>query len=236
MRTSTTLACSLLLIGSSFAPQDPASKEYVFTAGEHRLRELISHVANVLQWTILHSEQELAQVADPDLVLQRDIRLDRVGYEQVLGQLLYHKGFALIPIDPERQIWEVIYMNGPKRSMLRTHAQLMSVEAVERNANRWIPVLVHVPLQHIEPAGIAAELNRFLEPDARPELVTSAAGSRQVLVCDFAPRVAQIVKLLAQLDVPAEIGAAGAPDLTWPGRVERRLEQLEARVAGLQKR
>jgi hypothetical protein len=198
---------------------------FVLPAGDIEIRDLIDASARFLQRNILYRQEELAQ-AHPPLSFQKELALDAIGCEEVLCQLLYVRGLALLTLDADRGLYEVVSMQGPRAREVMLNVQRRTPEEVLRRPNLKQPVLTAVQLQHIN-ANIATNALRPFFAHASGQMgggisFGTAGGNRSLLICGFQDQVASAVRLLQSCDVPGNID---------PNEFEMRLQRLEAAVA-----
>ena len=126
---------------------DKATKApFVFEPGVVDVRTLIERCGAYLQCNILLDEAELgggrqqrpaAKAADaapegPFVALQLPVVTDRDGCEELLGSLLWTRGLALVPLDEQKGVYEVLSVHGPRareiplRAVLRTPAEVLA--------------------------------------------------------------------------------------------------------------
>ena len=88
-------------------------------------------------------EQESAKVE-----IQKKLNLDAIGCEEVLSQLLYVRGLAVVSVDPLRGIYEVVSLRGSRGAEVMTGAEYMNPDEVLKRASWKVYVLTSVPLTH----------------------------------------------------------------------------------------
>lgn len=228
---ATTLALVLLTSSSLFPTQDPQrSTGFVLDVGEHDLGELIDRAATFLGRNIL-ADSHAMQAMMPTVEIQKRLEVDALGCEDLLGQLLYTKGFALVPLDTSVGLYEVIQMQGPRRTELMARAITMSPEEILRRPNLKMPVLTSLPLQHSD-ANVAVNSLRpfFASPGqvGAPLTIGTLGNNRAILLQGFADQVGAAIRVLREADMPPR-----ETDPTLEERVrilEQRLESLEKKV------
>jgi hypothetical protein len=239
-----TFAGLLLAVGIAGAlpvqDQDPkAAPVFALDAGDHELRELIDGAARFLGRNYLYSEAELGQVPNTKITLQNPLRLDRQGCEETLSQLAYQLGFAVVPIDRERGVWEVFFLNGPKRGELNNRAIFVRPDEIARYARTKLPITVHVPLQAIQAVAAVNSLRPFFmgQGGNQQSIMFGNVGNAQaVLITGFADQVAQAVEMLRRVDVAPEAAAEVAVNQTWVEKTEQRLTTIEQRLGAVESR
>lgn len=237
MKTTTTT--TLLLLGClGLAPQDPKPEPvFAIDAGTHDLRELIDRAARFLGRNYMTSDQEMQALPSLQIVLQNPIRVDREGCAEVLSQFAYQRGFAIVPIDQERGLWECIYMQGPRRGEVQNRAIFVRPDELAKYAKLRVPVTVTVPLTHVNATHAANSLRPFFMSGNNPVpplTIGTAGNARALLMTGFADQVAQAAEMLARVDQPPPEGAVDATAPDWAQSVEQRLGQLASRVGALE--
>ncbi|MBM4063364.1 MAG: hypothetical protein FJ265_20035 [Planctomycetes bacterium] len=239
MRPTTLLLASLLFpftLTVSCAAQQPAAetKPFVIDAGELEVTALIDRCATHLRWNIMVNEQELQTAGTmpggPKFRFQQRTETDDAGCEELLANLLYQRGFALLPLDPEKRIYEVVAMNGPRNREVTNRAVSKTIEQVLARPNLRMPVTTVFKLQHVNAAVATNALRPFLASTSNAgggaPFLGSVGNNSAMLITGFQDRVAAVVRLLQTVDVP---GPAIKPDLA------ERLERIEARLERLEK-
>ena len=205
--------------------QDPDG--FVLDAGVHEVQDLIDRAAKFLGRNYIYSEQDLQNAPSSVLKLQNKLVLDAVGCEEVVGQLAYSAGFAMIPVDEERGIYEWVYRSGPKRQELSTRAVKMTADEVLRHRKRSIRVLTSLALNNIDAVGTQNMLRPFFlgggGGGVGDALQFGVAGN-SVLIQGFAARVADAIVLIREADNAAQ---PSQRDREWRQHIEARLGALE---------
>lgn len=214
-------------------PQKPAEKPFVLEAGELKIAELLDKSAAYLHWNILWNEQELTAMAAGGSIykLQQRTETDAAGCEELLASLLSQKGFALVPIDPDRHVHDVVSMNGPRAREVMNHAPTRTPDQVLARPNLRMPVLTVVELRHINATVATNALRQFFastgSPNSNSLTLGNAGNNTAILLTGFQDQVAAAVRLLQSVDLPPRENAA-------PGIAER-LERIEARLDKIEK-
>ena len=225
---------ALALLGSSFSPppQDPqrVSTGFVLEAGEHNLFDLIDRAAEYLGRNILTDPTLMRAAAAPggDVVaIQKRLEVDALGCEELLSQLLYSKGFALVPLDTSKGLYEVIAMQGPRRAALHTRAIVMTPEQVLRRPNLKMVVLTVVPLEHTQVQVATNSLRPFFAFSGQSVGLTigNVGNNRAILLQGFADQVAAAIRILRSADIPPRESELS---------LDRRIQALERRVSELE--
>ena len=230
------LALALLGINLSMSPpiQDRGQVDtgFVLEAGDHNLHDLIDRAAEFLGRNIL-TEPAVMMAVSPGgavITIQKRIAVDALGCEDLLSQLLYTKGFALVPIDMSKGLYEVIVMQGPRRAMIMSQAITMTPEEVLRRPNLKMVVVTSVPLEHMQVQVATNSLRPFFASSGQNSgalMVGNVGNNRAMLLQGFADQVAAAIRLLRLADVPPGSVSRG---------MEERMRDLEKRIAELEKK
>ena len=226
---------ALALLGSSDLPtpdQDPGrSTGFVLEPGEHDLLDLVDRASGFLGRNIL-TDPALMAAGRPGgntVMIQKRLELDVLGCEDVLSQLLYTKGFALVPLDRGKELYEVIAVQGPRRAEIMWRAIPMGPDEVLRRPTLKMPVMTALPLQHSD-AQVAVNTLRpfFASSSNQNELAIGTLGNnRAILLQGYADSVGAAIRVVREADLP--------PRETDP-TLEDRVRLLEARVTNLEKK
>ena len=166
----------------------------------------------------------------PVITMQKRIAVDALGCEDLISQLLYTKGFALVSIDASKGLYEVIAMYGPRRALIQERALTMTPEEVLRRPNLKMPVVTSVPLEHIQVQVATNSLRPFFASSGQVSgslTLGNVGNNRAMLLMGFADQVAAAIRLLRLVDVPA-----GPVNPT----LESRVNELEKRIAALERK
>jgi hypothetical protein len=220
-----------------------APKKVVVPPGEQSVQQLVQTVARVAKHSILCDEQQLAG-AKP-IALTEPVTLEAETCEELLCSLLRTRSLALVPVDAERGIYEVIAMNGPRGQEIASSAVARTPEEVLAQPDSKRMVITSVRLQHLNPPVIVNTLRPlFAAGAAGSGLAVSMTGNLGVTLRGWQNEVAAALKIIQENDKPGPGGgpvpgfaggAAPAPDLA--ARVvalEKQVEELKRLVASLQ--
>lgn len=209
---------------------------FVLPAAEIDLDELIGATARYLQRNIICDPGELARASGPPLRLQKELALDALGCEEVVSQLLYVRGFALLAIDADRGLYEVVHLDGPRQNEVITAAPRRSVDEILRRPRLKMFVLTEVPLQHIDATVAANALRPFYgQASSRSggrnaNVVTfgTMGSPGSLLIAGFQDQVAHAIHLVHACDRPRADAAAAIeprrePTGSSPARVAKQL-------------
>jgi hypothetical protein len=210
---------------------------FVLPEGTIDLADLIDSAARYLQRNIFYAPQELAQApSGTTIVLQRELALDAIGCEEVLGELLYMRGFALLTVNADKNLYEVVFLFGQRAREVTLSAQRRTVDEILKRPRLKQPVITEIQLQHINASVATNALRPFFANQAGPSqnglgLTFGTAGSNMtLLVSGFQDQVAQLIRLVQACDVPQKDVGPGE----GPGQVgvdlDQRLKRIEARL------
>ena len=191
------------------APQQaPRPAKFVVGVGEHALSDVIQQAARFLGRNILVDENELAQAPSSTIRVTERIEADPLGCWEVIGSLLYSKGFGIVPLDEPRDIYEVVFLGGARARSYAGSARFVPENELEAYANlRATAVLTTVSLDHIN-ANVATNALRpfFAQAGAGAigALTFGTAGNNtSLLIQGSGAQVYAASKLLRLVDVPA---------------------------------
>jgi hypothetical protein len=196
-------------------------------AGEFSIEDLVDESAKFLGRNILYSDREFAAVKDGSYYFQKRLAVDARGCEELLYGLLFTKGFAVIPIDEMKGVYEVISMNGGRQREVVSHPVVRTPEEVLRRPNFMEYVVVSQRLEHTNVNHVLNGLRQMIANNGTGLMITSS--NNEVLVLQgFGDQVASALRMVKEADV-AQVLDAQDP-------VQQRLQQLEAAVKALQEK
>lgn len=211
---------------------------FVLPEGTIDLADLIDSAARYLQRNIFYLPQELAQApGGTTIALQRELALDAIGCEEVLCELLYMRGFALLPRNTDKNLYEVVFMLGARAREVTMSAQRRTVDEILKRPRLKQPVITEVQLQHINATIATNALRPFFAnqggPQSGPGLTFGTAGSNMtLLVSGFQDQVVQLIRLVQACDVPQkDVGPGEGQGVGQVGGdLDQRLKRIEARL------
>lgn len=200
---------------------------FVLPKGPFELRDLIDEAATFLQWNILYTEEELQHAGRTPFVFQKELALDALGCEEALCRLLGTRGCALTTIDAEKRLYEVVFIQGPRRNEITSRAVLRTPEEILRRPDLHAPVITHLQLEHTN-ANIAVNaLRPFLAQSHNQAMsgvmIGTAGNNSNVVLTGFQDEVARVVQILQRCDTEQPV----------PAEMEQRLVQIEQALARL---
>lgn len=173
-------------------------------AGEITANDLIDAAAKFLGRNILWSPQELGNT--PTFGLQRPLAVDARGCEEVLCQLLATRNLIVLPIDEQKNLYEVVSLQGPRQrdipaaAVWRTPDELLQREQLKQL------VISIVPLKHINAQIATNALRPFFgmsgQNSAASLIIGNVGTNEAVLLQGFADQVADAIRLLRESDKP----------------------------------
>jgi hypothetical protein len=223
-------------------------------AGRIGLRELIDATATFRQWNILFAAVELDQSAAGNAIeLQTPMSVDAKSCEEVVSELLYNKGFVLLPRDRARHMYEVVFILGQRGREVFSSAETRTPDEVLARPTLKQPVSVVVPLQNTNAAVATNALRPFFAQagGAGAGLTIGTTGANNALLfTGIQSQVADAIRIVRRVDgdaAGAAAGAAGAPAGPGPGggaaptladrisALEKAVQELTATIQALQK-
>jgi hypothetical protein len=215
------------------APAVRRSKVFALQAGEHELREMVDRAAAWLGRNYLVQDSDFQQ-APPTKIsvrLQTPLELDARGLEIALNQFLYQRGFAVIQLSAEQQLYSVVNLQGPRRGDVPAQARTMDADQVLDHAERIESVVVPIRLEHMNAQIAANAIRPFLAQTSSPYggvIVGNFGDEKTVVIQGMSPQVAAAVRMIRAADAAA--GEAQARQHVE--QLEQRIQQLERGAAG----
>jgi hypothetical protein len=213
---------------ASHAPIVCDQRGLVLPAGSIGALELVDATARFLCRNYLYDAEALGELAGFDL--QRSLALDALGAEEVLYGLLAARGFAVLPIDELRGLFEIVALL-PRSMPLATVPWRLPDEVLLRPRLREL-VTTAVTLLHLDANAFAAQLRTHfaLQGAWQPGLPTAAAlGPRTLVLHGFRDQLVEPIAVARRLDA----AVASALPATDTAAILQRLQVLEAEVAAL---
>jgi general secretion pathway protein D len=191
------------------------------------LKQFIKIAEQITERTFIFSDQELAQVPDPKVTFLGVKKIKKANFFGFFQTILYIKGFACVPRGEEdTEIWEIIFMNGPKRSELTASVRYVTPDELVNYRNQTgVTVLTSIPVEHIQAVAAVNSLRPFFigAGAASPtgQLTFGNVGNaKAVLISGFAPQVYAAYQILKLVDLPVD-----------PVLLETRVQRLEHQAA-----
>lgn len=225
------IAVAPFLVACAFAipAQDPKpAPGFVLEAGDHELGDLIERAGKFLGRNYLVNDQELAAAGPKRVHLQSRLELDAIGCEEVVSQLCYTAGLAMMPVDARRGIWEWVSFQGPKSGALFSHALEMAPEEILRRSAWRVYVITRIPLRNLNPNAAANTLRPFFVGaggNFAPIQFGQVGDDRGLILTGIADCVAGAIRLIQDADNAAP---ARATEDEWRKAIETRVAALEA--------
>ena len=203
----------------------PRTDEFVLEAGEHALANVIERTAAWLGRNYLMSEADFQQT--PTVKLQSTRHFGAEDLERTLGQLLYTRGFAVVEIDAQTGLYEVIAMFGPRRAEVMSRAVWRSPDEIIARRGWYEAVATNVTLGHLNAQMASNALRPYLSQSSSgqvPALTIGTLGeSRSLVLTGFGPQLAPVIEMIRLAD-----RAAGEQEQA------ERVEALQKRVRELE--
>jgi len=211
------------------AQQDKAEK-FVLEAGEHGLLDLIERSGKFLDRFYLVDKAQspgLDQAESPyKISILRRMELDKAGCEEVVGQLLYGRGWIAVTTDAERGIYDWIWEGGPRGQDIKKSVRKLTATEILGRPKVMDYIATTVELKHANAQIVAANLRQFFgDPRGLEQILPLGNNTQGLLLTGMRPHVARLLKILAECDVPQ-------PDLA--PYLEQRLQNIEARLGRLE--
>jgi len=233
----------MLLTAPAFAQDTKQQDPFVLPAGDITITALVDSCASYLGRNILYNQSEVQSGSSQGstMKLQRQIVTDHAGCEELLHSLLYRKGFAVTPVDPRRDVYEVILMTGQRGREVSNRAVHKSTKEILARPDLKVMVITVVELEHIN----AQLANNALRPffastggNYGGSLSIGNVGNRSSLLLQgFQDQVAQAIRMLRLCDVEQPVEPyVGQPLPQYVEKLERRIAKLEKRIESLLKK
>lgn len=208
----------------------------IVPAGSHTLKTLVDASAACLQINIMFNEQELS--SGQPITLQTPLAIDRAAAEETVSELLFARGFVLVPCNANRTIHELIMLNGPRGHEVMHRCAPKTPAAILEQPHLKQPTSTTVQLTNIN-ANIACNALRpfFAQAGGTGMLMIGTAGDNtSLLLSGMQSEVARAITFVREVDVAAPPAAAATPpaaanDAIAP--IEQRIAELERAVAEL---
>lgn len=234
------LVAALLLAGAPLAQQVVtastdrhgailATKDgLVLPAGEFAVNELIDAVATFLCRNYAYEPTVVARAAP--FSLQRALALDALGAEEVLHALLAARDLAAIPVDEPRGLHRIVVIGARADTVPAVNAPWRTPEEVLARPRLHDLAMTAIEVHRADATTIAQALRNHFAPAGpwNPGLLTAyAAGPDLLLLHGFRDQLAQVIRLVRQLD--------DATDPPADRLLLERITALEREVAALRK-
>ena len=236
---------SLLLQGSQPGTRDQTPVlahrgRFVIEAGEHRLRDLVTRSAQLLERTELVNWAESEEGGNTAVTVQTRRELDRSGFEDTMSQLLWSRAWVLTTVDRDRGIFEWIHAGGPRTPQVLHRATELRPEEVSARPGLATVVRTTLRLAHMDPIRAANTLRpQFPAPRLGIDPITPLALTHSVMLQGMREDVLAGLRMLTTMDQPQDEAQDGPPlpaGIQPGGTTGRdRLAALEARVLALEK-
>jgi hypothetical protein len=235
MRIPSRLALATLLplaLPAQESKTQTASTVFVLEPGEHHLADLLDRAADFLGRSYLMSRTETARAV---VVLQEKMILDASGCEELASQFAFSSDFVIVELDATKKLYEVIYTLGPRQLDIMGRARHLAPEKVLRSRRLVMPVTTLVPLEHLDAAALAQQLQPFLIAGGIPSFefgITGTTGG--VALIGLTPYVARAIDLIRAADAAAAVRTSKART-TASAALEQQLAALTRRVNELER-
>lgn len=183
------------------------AQEVVFPSGDHELGDVVGFVSDYLGVDLLLDASE-CMGGDMRVRTRHDITVDREGAWELLNSVLNHRGMAVIPLNRDLKLYEIINLQGAKRSKVSMNALLVDVDQIDRVA-RWnaTPVLCRVPLENTNATIATNALRPFFAQAGGGGAIMLQIGNmgrdRELILQGMGDQVAAAVRLIRAADQSA---------------------------------
>jgi hypothetical protein len=228
-------------------PAQPATvavgQPFSLPPGDHDLVDLVEKAATILGRNILWQETERQGAKGQGLTvsLNNPVKLTPPAFEELLANLLYSRGFAIVPVDSEKGFYEVICLYGPRQRDVMNRAPWRTPEEVLARPNQCEFVLTSVRLKHINATICTNALRPFFAVAGGNnigQLVIGNIGNQEAMVlAGFTDQLCAALRLIRECDQPP----TQPPDPNMPGtqnpfpQMQAQIKALQDQVAELQK-
>jgi len=193
----------------------------VLPAGAIDPDELVDAVARFLGRSIVWTAAEHGKTPVEPFVMQKELALDAPGCEELLSQLVWSRGFALVPLHADKGVYEILLQGGPRQRDIAANASARTPDEVLRQPSLRMYVWTQIRIEHLE-ANAINNLHVLFgqsQGNGSPQMVIASLGST-LLLAGMQDQIAQMLRMVKASDRPPE----------QPRRTE-----LELRVAALEK-
>jgi hypothetical protein len=228
LAASTAAAQQIVVPASLSRAAVQATKDgLVLPAGEFTVAELIDAVSTFLCRNYLFDGTEILHAQG--FSLQRPIALDALGSEEMLYALLSTRDFAVLPLDEQRGIYQIVSLDpGQRRNDVLVSTPWRSNEEILRRPHLREIVVTAVDLERADAVTLANTLRgacAALGPWRPGGLIASASDRRWLMLHGYREVVAQAITFARQFD------RLCPPPVQDP--LLLRVQQLEREVAEL---
>lgn len=236
-------------------PDDAGGKKapFVFEAGTVELVDLIERCGSYLQFNILIDDSQLQltprgraaarrgrgaapkepeEATGPVVHLQLPVVTDHDGCEELLSSMLWSQGLALVALDEQKAVYEILHRQGPRMreivscAVRRTPEQVLA-RPMLRSYVQTIYLLEHTNAQLANNALRPFYASTGSHNSADGLVIGNVGNKRAVLLSGPQFMVASALRLLKEADVP---------ETELPNLLEQRFDQVAKRNEALQQR
>jgi hypothetical protein len=227
-------------------PIEVTGNGFTLPEGEITTEELIEAAARFLNRNLLWNAPEINQ-NNSSFYFQRPLTLDALGCEEVLYSLLYQKGFAVLPLDADKQIFEVISLSGPRGREVATRAPWRTPDEIMKRPSFKEYVVTTLPLQHINATIATNALRPFFAStggQGTGSLVIGNVGNNTAMLLQgFRDQIAAAIRILRECDTPQkerdlesyQLGQAVQTMQATVTELQAQTKRLQEQISELQK-
>jgi uncharacterized coiled-coil protein SlyX len=164
----------------------------------------------------------------------------------VLYSLLYQKGFVVLPLNADKQIFEVVSMSGPRGREVMTRAPWRTPDEIMKRPSFKEYVVTTLPLQNINATIATNALRPFFAANGQSSagLVIGNVGSNTAMLLQgFRDQIAAAIRILRECDTPQkerdlesyQLGQAVQAQQATIAELQAQMRRLQEQVTELQK-
>ena len=230
------------------ASKNAKADKLVLEKGSYLVHEIIEKTGAFLGRSYLFDMSQNPAVCNPNddkvkIKLPRTVSLDRNGAEEYVGALLRSRGWVAVALDYDRDLYEWIYLKGPKSRSIRTHARHLPAEEILARPKIVDFVMTTITPKHVNAQMMSANLARVFNDQQgfaaimplgdqldQRQYANNSYTSRSLVLTGFRPEVAEFVAMIQAAD--KRLAASVKETET---RLGQRLQRIESRLNGLER-
>jgi len=203
-------ALTLSLLAVPLLVDDASAQigKFVLTKGNHELPVVVAQMADYLERNILLDPAECGPAGNNPLRISRDISVGADGCVDLLNSILAHRSMAIVTLNKRLEMYEVVSLQGAKRSMVSSSAQYVVIDDIEKYATlSATPILTVMPLNHVNATVATNALRPFFAAGGNMGSTISIGNlgdNRSLILQGMGDQVAAAVRLVRRADVDEE--------------------------------
>lgn len=230
MRPALLLAC-ILLAGPLAAQQPAAAAPFTLPPGDLTLAQLVDLTARYLHANFVVADPQLLANPAP-MTLTWPVVTDRAGCLRALAAILSTRGLALMPLDPEHGIHEIVSVNSERATVLQLTAEIVPCEKVLADPHGKQLITTVVPLRHARASQVTAALRPFF---ANSTVLGVTADGANLVLGGSRDLVANAIRFVEANDRPTADPATMQQLAAQIRSLRERVTRMQARLAAAQK-